>query len=143
MLWKLGTHMRVRRTNFQKLVTSELLIHAVNALTDKEAEQPVVQSEIASRQSADEEPVIERLTEEIESQPMAEEVTEAVETVSESTEELGAELEREAQNEPEAAPEDTGELRMRSGREVRRQVISWQLLKSAGRNGARMPAKWQ
>jgi hypothetical protein len=112
--------MRVLRTNFQKLVTSELLIHAVNALTDEEAEQPVVQSEIASRQSADEEPVIERLTEEIESQPMAEEVTEAVETVSESTEELGAELEREAQNEPEAAPEDTGELRMRSGREVRR-----------------------
>jgi hypothetical protein len=58
-LWKLETHMRVRRTNFQKLVTSELVIRAVNALTDDEAEQPAVQSKIARRQSADEDPAIE------------------------------------------------------------------------------------
>jgi hypothetical protein len=31
-LWKLSTHMKVRRTNFQKLVTSELVKRAVNAL---------------------------------------------------------------------------------------------------------------
>jgi microcompartment protein CcmL/EutN len=72
--------MKVRRTNFQKLVTSELVICAVNALTDEEAEQLVIQSEIVSRQSTDVEPVIERPTEEIESQPEAEEYTETVQT---------------------------------------------------------------
>jgi hypothetical protein len=116
-LWKLSTHMKVRRTNFQKLVTSELVIRAVNALTDEEAEQPVIQSEIESRQSTDVEPVIEHPTEEIESQPEAEEFTETVEM---ATVEAEAETEQVRQEVLEAAPEDTGELRTRSGREVRR-----------------------
>jgi hypothetical protein len=109
--------MKVRRTNFQKLVTSELVIRAVNALTDEEAEQPVIQSEIASRQSTDVEPVIERPTKEIESQPEAEEFTETIET---ATVEAEAETEQVTQEVLEAAPEDTGDLRTRSGREVRR-----------------------
>jgi hypothetical protein len=116
-LWKLSTHMKVRRTNFQKLVTSELVIRAVNALTDEEAEQPVIQSEIVSRQSTDVEPVIERPTEEIESQPEAEEYTETIETAEVEAE---AETEQVTQEILEAAPEDVGELRTQSGREVRR-----------------------
>jgi hypothetical protein len=116
-LWKLGMHMKVCRTNFQKLVTSELVIRAVNALTDEEVEQPVVQSEITSRQSNDKEPVIEHPTEETESQPVVEEVTETVEAAEEEPE---AEPEQVPQEELVAAPEDMGELRTRSGRQVRR-----------------------
>ncbi len=37
-LWKLSTHMKVHQTNLQKLVMSELVIRAVNALTDEEGE---------------------------------------------------------------------------------------------------------
>jgi hypothetical protein len=99
--------MKVRRTNFQKLVTSELVIRAVNALTDEEGEQPAIQSEIVSRQSTDAEPAVEWPTEEIESQPEAED-TETAETAEVETE---AEAERVTPEIVEAAPEETGELR--------------------------------
>jgi hypothetical protein len=88
----------------------------VNALTDEEGEQLAVQSEIVSQQPTDAEPAIERPTEEIESQPEAEN-TETVETAEVEVE---AEAEEITPEIVEAAPEETGELRTRSGREVRR-----------------------
>jgi hypothetical protein len=56
----------------------------------------------------------------MESQPTVEEATETVETVIEAAEVPEAEVEQGLQVEPESVPGDTGELRTRSGREVRR-----------------------
>jgi hypothetical protein len=54
-LWKIDTRVRVRRTNFKRLVTSELVINSMNALAreyEEERLQPVIE-EITEQQSAE------------------------------------------------------------------------------------------
>jgi hypothetical protein len=56
ILWKMDTRVRVHRTNFQKLVTLELVINQMNALAQEYEEEmlhPIIQ-EIPKQQSAEE-----------------------------------------------------------------------------------------
>jgi hypothetical protein len=60
-LWKIDTRVRVRRTNFKRLVTSELVINSMNALArehEEERLQPVIE-EITEQQSAEVQPEVE------------------------------------------------------------------------------------
>jgi hypothetical protein len=55
-LWKMDIMAQVRRTNFQKLVTSELVINQMNALADEYEEDqlhPVILPEITEQQSTE------------------------------------------------------------------------------------------
>jgi hypothetical protein len=72
ILWKMDTRVRVRRTNFQKLVTSELVINQLNALAreyEEEMLHPGIQ--IPEQQSAKEEKEIENLEGNLEEVPEA------------------------------------------------------------------------
>jgi len=66
ILWKMNTRVRVRRTNFQKLVTSELVINQMNALAQEYEEEMLHPgTQIPEQQSAEEE----RETEDLEESP--------------------------------------------------------------------------
>ena len=72
ILWKMDTRVRVRKTNFQKLVTLELVINQMNALAreyEEEMLHPGIQ--IPEQQSAKEEKEIENLEENLEELPEA------------------------------------------------------------------------
>jgi hypothetical protein len=58
-LWKIGTRVRVRRTNFKKLVTTELVINMMNALAEEnesEAVHPLVSDIITQQPAAETDP---------------------------------------------------------------------------------------
>jgi hypothetical protein len=66
ILWKMETRVRVRRTNFQKLVTSELVINQMNALAQEYEEEMLHPGmQIPEQQSTEEE----KETEDLEGNP--------------------------------------------------------------------------
>jgi hypothetical protein len=125
VLWKMATRSRIRRSNWVKLVTTQLIIDAMNAIARESGEQagaPVkqLQEAIVSQQSAAEEVSPEEPAEILEEtlQEPEEEADEDDDTPELVPQDQGNELDDEAEeedNEDTIVPTVT-----RSGREVRR-----------------------
>ncbi len=116
ILWKMNTRVRVRRTNFQKLVTSELVINQMNALAQEYEEEMLHPGmQIPEQQSTEEE----KETEDLEGNP---EVN--LEELPEAALEGGGtgdnRNETEAENERTEEVIDETAVKTRSGRVIQR-----------------------
>jgi hypothetical protein len=129
VLWKIATRSKIRRSNWVKLVTTQLIIDAMNAIARGSAEQagaPIrqLQEAIVSQQSAAEEVSPEEpaeILEETQQEPeeeSEEEVDEDDDTPELVPQDQGNESDDEAEEDDNE--DTTGPTVTRSGREVRR-----------------------
>jgi hypothetical protein len=129
VLWKIATRSRIRRTNWVKLVTTQLIIDAMNAVARESTEQEgaptrQLQRTIVSQQSAAERASLEdpaEILEETQLEPEEEsegEVEEVDDTPELAPQDQGDESDDEA--EEDNNEEMTGPTVTRSGRKVRR-----------------------